>query len=234
MLKDAAMGMNWLHHLKPAFLHRDLKTGNLLVRTFFLPPLLLLLLSITHTPPQVDENWTVKVADFGLSSIKSLDEDGNKVTGAVGSPFYMAPEVLVDKEYDEKADVYSFAVVVWEVLSGEEPYKDEFQSFEELVEAITLDNQRPAMQAWFPPTLRAFLDSLWADSPEKRPSFQFILKERKLDTIAIDCMMKDPLANDFWKTNFSERWDSVPWSDFVKVSRRRGIFSLFSIPSDTM
>lgn len=195
MLKDAAMGMNWLHRLKPAFLHRDLKTGNLLV----------------------DENWTVKVADFGLSSIKSLDEDGNKVTGAVGSPFYMAPEVLVDKEYDEKADVYSFAIIVWEVLSGEEPYKDEFESFDELVEAITLDNQRPTIPAWFPPTLKAFVESLWADAPEKRPSFEYILRERRLDSIAIDCMLKDPLANDFWKTNFSESWDSVPWADFVKA-----------------
>eukprot|EP01102_Stenamoeba_stenopodia_P005500 TRINITY_DN1622_c0_g2_i2.p1 TRINITY_DN1622_c0_g2~~TRINITY_DN1622_c0_g2_i2.p1 ORF type:complete len:1266 (-),score=432.26 TRINITY_DN1622_c0_g2_i2:37-3834(-) len=192
MLKDAALGMHWLHSLKPPFVHRDFKTGNLLV----------------------DEQWNVKISDFGLSSIKTLDEDGNKIIGAVGSPYYMAPEVLVDKEYDEKADVYAFAVTVWEVLTQDEPYKDEFQTFEELVEAITIDNQRPKMPSWFSPSLRAFLENSWSDIPERRPPFEYILREKKLDSIAIELLLKDALGVDFWKTHFIEHWDSVPWTDF--------------------
>jgi serine/threonine protein kinase len=62
--KDCAMGMNWLHSQKPIFLHLDLKPANLLV----------------------DWNWTVKVADFGMSQIKSANDSGG---GVVGSPFYM-------------------------------------------------------------------------------------------------------------------------------------------------
>jgi serine/threonine protein kinase len=59
--------------------HLDLKTQNILV----------------------DENWVAKVADFGLSRIKKKDQKG-----AVGSPLYMAPEVLAEQPYSEKADVY--------------------------------------------------------------------------------------------------------------------------------
>lgn len=49
----------------------------------------------------MDENWVAKVADFGLSRIKKKDQKG-----AVGSPLYMAPEVLAEQPYSEKADVY--------------------------------------------------------------------------------------------------------------------------------
>jgi serine/threonine protein kinase len=50
--RQTAQGMNWLHLSKPPFLHRDLKTGNLLV----------------------DNNWTVKVCDFGLSQVKNAKQ----------------------------------------------------------------------------------------------------------------------------------------------------------------
>ncbi len=66
--KDAALGMNWLHTSNPPFLHLDLKTQNLLV----------------------DDKWTVKVADFGLSKLKQT----TKTKGKAGSPLYMAPEVI--------------------------------------------------------------------------------------------------------------------------------------------
>ena len=55
--------------------------------------------------------------------------DKNK--GATGSPVYMAPEVLADKAYDEKADVFSFAVVLWELVTNKKPYEEEqFESLD--------------------------------------------------------------------------------------------------------
>ena len=78
MAKQCAQGMNWLHQ-QTSLLHLDLKTPNLLV----------------------DENFNVKIADFGLSKYKS--EELNK---RVGSPYFMAPEMLLSKPYDSKADVY--------------------------------------------------------------------------------------------------------------------------------
>jgi serine/threonine protein kinase len=168
---------------------------------------------------KVDENWKVKVADFGLSSVKSLDEDGNRVTGAVGSPFYMAPEVLVDKEYDDKADVYSFSIIVWEVLTNEEPYKDEFENYDELVEAITLDNQRPGIPNWFTPSLRDLVQSCWDDSPTNRPSFEEILSKQLIDHATIDFILREQHANAFWKAEFIDR---VTFSPFISIHFHSG------------
>lgn len=81
MAKDAALGMNWLHLSKPCFIHRDLKSANLLV----------------------DENFCVKVCDFGISLAKNAGESSN--FGSVGTPVCMAPELLMNLEYDESVDV---------------------------------------------------------------------------------------------------------------------------------
>lgn len=79
-------------------IHRDLKTGNLLVNQYNV----------------------VKVSDFGLSLITSPEEEMK----SVGTPLWMAPEVLAKQPYDEKCDIYSFGVVVWELLTLESPFKD--------------------------------------------------------------------------------------------------------------
>lgn len=61
--------------------------------------------------------------------------DKNK--GATGSPVYMAPEVLADKAYDEKADVFSFAVVLWELVTNKKPYEEEqFESLDGTTDLI--------------------------------------------------------------------------------------------------
>jgi serine/threonine protein kinase len=57
----------------------------------------------------VDENWNAKIADFGLSELK----DGNNDRGRVGTPLYMAPEMLLEKELSQKTDVYSFGIMLW-------------------------------------------------------------------------------------------------------------------------
>jgi serine/threonine protein kinase len=81
----------------------------------------------------VDHNWNVKVADFGLSLVKAAGETSK--FGAIGTPMWMAPEVLDNKPYNEAADVYSYAIVLWELLTGEEPFSD-IESYGELVDAV--------------------------------------------------------------------------------------------------
>ena len=62
----------------------------------------------------MDENFTVKVCDFGLSHVKQHAEKGIRGNyGAIGTPLWMAPEVLMNKDYDESADVYSFGIVLY-------------------------------------------------------------------------------------------------------------------------
>ena len=59
----------------------------------------------------MDEDFNVRVADFGLSRVT---HDLNTLTGGLGTFQYMAPEVMANQRYSVKADVYSFGVVLWE------------------------------------------------------------------------------------------------------------------------
>ncbi|KAK8308626.1 hypothetical protein V6Z12_D02G073200 [Gossypium hirsutum] len=100
MALDIAQGMNYLHHCNPTIVHRDLKSSNLLV----------------------DKNWTVKVGDFGLSRLKHATFLTTK-TGK-GTPHWMAPEVLRNEPSDEKSDIYSFGVILWELATGKIPWEN--------------------------------------------------------------------------------------------------------------
>ncbi|XP_016108940.1 mitogen-activated protein kinase kinase kinase 13-like [Sinocyclocheilus grahami] len=92
-----ASGMNYLHLHK--IIHRDLKSPNVLVT----------------------QNDNVKISDFGTS--KELSDKSMKMSFA-GTVAWMAPEVIRNEPVSEKVDIWSFGVVLWELLTGEIPYKD--------------------------------------------------------------------------------------------------------------
>lgn len=101
---ELAIGLNFLHQCKPPVVHRDLKPANILLTS----------------------DNRVKITDFGLSKFiaKRGDDqtDKYKMTGETGSYRFMAPEVFQHKTYNEKVDVYSYAVIVYWVFSGYKPY----------------------------------------------------------------------------------------------------------------
>jgi len=146
----AVRGMTYLHSGTPPVLHRDLKSANLLL----------------------DESYTTKVADFGLSRIKA-HRKSSSMTGNCGTVQWMAPEVLANESYAEPADVYSFGIILWELLTRECPY--EGMSPIQCALAVLNKGDRPKIPSWCPPALVALIDTCTAQNPESRPTFAQVL-----------------------------------------------------------
>ncbi|CAI9776196.1 unnamed protein product [Fraxinus pennsylvanica] len=153
MALDIARGINYLHRFNPPIVHRDLKSSNLLV----------------------DKNWAVKVGDFGLSRLKHETYLTTK-TGK-GTPQWMAPEVLRNEPSDEKADVYSYGVILWEIATQKIPW-DNLNSMQ-VIGAVGFMNQRLEIPKDVIPQWACIIESCWHSEPQRRPTFQELVERLK-------------------------------------------------------
>jgi GAF domain-containing protein len=144
---ESAKGMHYLHTSNPVILHRDLKSDNLLV----------------------DANWVIKVGDFGLTRFMS-----KKQMTQVGTPMWMAPEIIMGKTYTEKADVYAFGIILWEILTRLEPY--ETKEPMQIVLEVVNDGLRPTIPDSFTPSpLVPLMKECWNQDPSERPMFKAVV-----------------------------------------------------------
>ncbi|KAK4340501.1 hypothetical protein RND71_041963 [Anisodus tanguticus] len=143
---DVSKGMNYLHQNN--IIHRDLKAANLLM----------------------DENEVIKVADFGVARVKAQT---GVMTAETGTYRWMAPEVIEHKPYDHKADVFSFGVVLWELLTGKLPY--EYLTPLQAAIGVVQKDLRPTIPKDTPPKLAELLETCWQQEPTSRPDFSEIV-----------------------------------------------------------
>lgn len=160
---DIARGMNYLHENKPvAIIHRDLEPSNILR----------------------DDSGHLKVADFGASKL-------HKVTNIVKEDRvllfhdttcrYVAPEVFSNEEYDTKVDVFSFALILQEMIEGCPPFQGKQESE---VRKAYASKERPPFRApikHYSNGLKELIEACWNENPSKRPSFRQIIT--RLDLI---------------------------------------------------
>ncbi|CAN8069668.1 unnamed protein product [Agarophyton chilense] len=141
---DTCKGMRYLHNSK--LLHRDLKSSNLLL----------------------DKDYNCKVGDFGLTRI-SKGSAAVQMTGQCGTFQYMAVEVLANKPYSEKADVFSFGILLWEIVARKLPYF----GMQPMQVGMAVLNQglRPTIPRECPPSLAKLMRNCWDSDPSRRPSF---------------------------------------------------------------
>ncbi|KAL8264203.1 hypothetical protein R6Q59_022333 [Mikania micrantha] len=145
---DAAFGMEYLHSKN--IVHFDIKCDNLLVN-------------------MKDPSRPIcKVGDFGLSKIKR----NTLVSGGVrGTLPWMAPELLngSSNKVSEKVDVFSFGIVLWEILTGEEPYAN--MHYGAIIGGIVSNTLRPPIPKDCDGEWRRLMEQCWAPNPMVRPSF---------------------------------------------------------------
>ncbi|RCV20969.1 hypothetical protein SETIT_4G101100v2 [Setaria italica] len=149
MALDVARGMNYLHNCTPVIVHRDLKSPNLLV----------------------DKNWVVKVCDFGLSRIKHSTFLSSRSTA--GTAEWMAPEVLRNEPSDEKCDVFSYGVILWELCTLLQPW--EGMNPMQVVGAVGFQQRRLDIPGSVDPAVAEIIKKCWQTDPRMRPSFSDIM-----------------------------------------------------------
>lgn len=192
MAQDAALGLCWLHGANPAIVHRDVKPSNFLV----------------------DEHLRVKVCDFGLSQLVPRGAHlVDPARRARGTPLWMSPEVLLGREFDAKADIYSLGLVLWQVLTRQDLFPEQ-TSLAAFVRAVTRDNLRPPLPAHLAPDLAALLQACWDADPARRPSAAEVVA--RLDAAIRAVAIPDPAARTWWSRAFASL-DAVPWKRFSEA-----------------
>ena len=145
---EIAQGINYLHSFKPPILHRDLKSLNVLL----------------------DKNYVCKICDFGVARLR--DEH---MTKSRGTYQWMAPEVIANGTYTEKADVFSFGIILWEFWSKDPPYKG-IKAKDVAIKVKLNDNYRPLIPDEVPEDIAELMRCCWDSDPDKRPTFLEIVK----------------------------------------------------------
>eukprot|EP00208_Stichococcus_sp_RCC1054_P001625 CAMPEP_0206147012 /NCGR_PEP_ID=MMETSP1473-20131121/32126_1 /ASSEMBLY_ACC=CAM_ASM_001109 /TAXON_ID=1461547 /ORGANISM="Stichococcus sp, Strain RCC1054" /LENGTH=1059 /DNA_ID=CAMNT_0053543779 /DNA_START=733 /DNA_END=3909 /DNA_ORIENTATION=+ len=155
-LLDIATGMTYLHGL--GIVHGDLKAANALLKS-----------TVTDT-----RGFTCKLADFGLSRI--LDLNCTHVsTQSFGTVPYMPPELLSSGRLSLATDAFSFAILMWELFTGTEPYKG--LAFGQVMFNVVHKGLRPDLPPDCPPAYLELMTACWADNEADRPTFDKIVAE---------------------------------------------------------
>ncbi|GAM23863.1 hypothetical protein SAMD00019534_070380 [Acytostelium subglobosum LB1] len=148
--RDIADGMCYLHtNFDEPIIHRDLTSSNVLLN---------------------GDYSVAKINDFGLS--KEMKSGHNEMTAAMGSMAWMAPESFRGEKYTEKVDIYSFAILLWELITLKDPYCG-MEPLRMAFLANMYDYRPPLNQ--IPSQWQQLISRCWHPKPEQRPSFKEIL-----------------------------------------------------------
>nr|CDS22203.1 mitogen activated protein kinase kinase kinase [Echinococcus granulosus] len=149
--QQIAQGMNYLHSHK--VVHRDLKSPNILI----------------------SEGGKLKISDFGVS--KEFTENSTKMSFA-GTVAWMAPEIMRGEPCSFKVDVWSFGVIVWEILTSEVPFNG--VDCGAIIYGIASNLFSLPIPTACPTEFRVLMKRCWSPKPRNRPSFPQILSQLEL------------------------------------------------------
>lgn len=149
---DVAQGVTYLHNCDPPLVHRDLKSSNLLC-----------------TP-----TYSCKISDFGESKRQTVT--GNLFSTIVGTPYWLAPEILREEKYDMQVDCYSFGIVMIELETRKDPYYDlrDYNTVD-IMMLVAHGDLRPTIPVSCSPYRRQLILRCLDSDPRRRPKMTEIL-----------------------------------------------------------
>ncbi|MEQ2303438.1 Ephrin type-B receptor 3 [Ameca splendens] len=211
MLRGIAAGMKYLSDMN--YVHRDLAARNILVNS----------------------NLVCKVSDFGLSRFLEDDPTDPTYTSSLGGKIpirWTAPEAIAYRKFTSASDVWSYGIVMWEVMSyGERPYWD--MSNQDVINAVEQDYRLPPPMDC-PTALHQLMLDCWVKERNLRPKFTQIVAT--LDKLIRNAASLKLVTNSTQSTGVSQPLldRCVPdyttfttvgdWLDAIKMGRYRDNF----------
>ncbi|CAK5277318.1 unnamed protein product [Mycena citricolor] len=158
IMLDIALGLEYLHLRKPSVIHRDCKSSNILITA----------------------KGVAKIADFGLAKVKQSTR--SMVRSLVGTVNWQAPELWhAHPKYNHKVDVFSCAMVFWEMLQWHQKEKRfpwEHMNEHAIYEAVGTKKQRPStagLKKQWSPAIVELMERMWAHQPDDRPTMSEVV-----------------------------------------------------------
>ncbi|EMD43202.1 serine/threonine kinase, putative [Entamoeba histolytica HM-3:IMSS] len=166
ILIDAAKGISYLH--SNGILHRDIKPDNILVLS-------------------IDESSKVngKLTDFGSSRNINMMMTNMTFTKGIGTPTYMAPEILQQQKYKKTADIYSFGITMYETFHWGECYPKLLFKFPWAIADFINKGQRRERPDNIPEPIYKLITLCWAQEPKERLPIDSIIE--KLESFLQSC-----------------------------------------------
>src|SRR3989337_377576 len=145
ILQNIIEGLKHLYNQK--IIHRDFHSKNILY----------------------ENKFDIVISDLGISK-SSIDDDGDEIYGVIS---YMAPEILQGKKYTMASDIYSFGMIMWELITGRMPFWDQNNDIELIIKICK--NFRPPIIRNAPKGYVELMQKCWDSDPNKRPTTVYIL-----------------------------------------------------------